>query len=70
MWTVCDHTCNPSADGTRNRLRVKGKEFEQESESCSGDCTVNSVLERTLDIGTCEGDSTWSDWAAANPAWI
>ena len=68
MWTVCDHTCNPSRNGTRTRMRVKENEFEKESETCSGDCQTNSVLETTLDLGSCEGENTWSEWAAASQA--
>ena len=49
-------------------MRVKENEFEKEAESCSGDCQTNSVLETTLELGSCQGENTWSEWAPASQA--
>ena len=70
-WTVCDATCNPSADGSRTRMRVSGANHESQSETCSAQCQRNSVLLRTLDEGGCgQAHQSWTEWAATSQAKI
>ena len=68
-WSMCDNTC-PSTDGNRSRMRVRANEVEPETESCTNACQTNSVLERTLDVGTCTGQAAWSEWHSASQAKI
>ena len=67
-WSLCDDSCGTGQNGTRSRLRIKGNDFEQESEACFGDCARVSVLTRTLELGECSGNATWRDWTSAAQA--